>query len=380
MSKVFTYTNLSDGERIFLADPHVDETKRDDSGYQYFNVYDDEYLENKIGLLGMSATGTVSAMWDFNEENDARKKLSAIMRLALPQLELPLSLDQLTDTASGYFPVIQLHSNGAVTYDPSSRTIHLPAGETPENFIKNTVFGGKMNDKAVRMTLLTYGYLEGLEDQFDDFRFLSIEISDKLWPISKTRVARAYHGLVDEGLLVPFGKNTSSGFPSFTRIPSHARQLIEKPSTTNRRGVTTASVVDESHTASQYITEYASRNLITSAKARGYNTSKLEALVKEINDAAAKESAHSAHALIRSLLDHIAPLFGYDSFTQVVNNHKWSVTDRKRIKEINTLFRFDADDSLHSTISKRDTSIDMHSIGLIRKSINVILEDAATQE
>lgn len=379
MSKVFTYANLLNGERVFLANPHISETDRDDSGYQYYDVYDDEYLENKIALLGMSVSGTVGSMWGFGGESDARKDLSRIMRLALPLMKLPISLEQLTKNRSGYFPVITLRSDGNILYDENSLVISLPAGETPEKFFKDTIFGGKMTDEGVRMALLTYGYLEALSGGFSDFRFLSIEVSDQIWPISPARVTKAYRSLVDEGYLEPTSGNTSSGFPSFTRIPAHVRHAIENPTFVDESRQVPAKEANSSNDVA-YIPDQVLQKLLSSANTQGYHTGKLESLIREINGAVISGHAHSAHALIRSLLDHISPLFGYTSFGQVANNYKWSETDRKRVKELNTLFRFDADDSLHSHISRKDTSVDMHSIGLIRNTINSVLTEAVGRD
>ncbi|NTU73267.1 hypothetical protein HGB07_03805 [Candidatus Roizmanbacteria bacterium] len=380
MPEVFSFTHLSDGKRVFLGNPQVANSERDDAGYQYFETYEDEYLEDRIGYLGINMSGTVYGLWDFGKYGDAREKLAEIMRLALPLLKLPISSEQYKTIPSGYFPVIGLFSDGLVYYDESTRVVHLPSGKSPEDFFKSTIFEGTLNQENVERIILTYGYLEGINSPFGDFRFPSIEITKSIWPINPQRVTKAFYTLVEDGGLEPTGGNTSSGFPSFTRIPSHTRQIIEsniqeEPETPNQD-----SSAAPSASVPPYITYELTKSLIESAKNKGYSTKKLEAVISEINDSVARENAQSAHALIRALLDHIPPLFGYNTFAQVTNNYHWSQTDKKRIEQLNTLFRFDADEALHAPISKRDTSADMHSIGIIRHTLNVILEEASHQD
>lgn len=377
MSKVFSFTYLSDKQRLFLGDPRINSSERDDSGYQYFDVYDDEYLENKLGSLGISVSSTVAAMWGFGEEKEARNVLAEIMRLAFPFLVLPISSEQYSSIPLGYFPVVTLFSEGDVAYDEKNRIIHMPSGSTPEDFFKSTVFNKKLDDNAVRQLVLIHGYIEGLNDDFGDFRFLSIEITKQMWPINIARATKAYRGLVEDGYLEPLGGNTSSGFPSFTRIPSRTRHLIEN---TGTQQTTDEPEVSQGTITPSYVTPEVAEKLVQTAKGKGYHTDKLEGIISELGDAVERSKAQSAHALTRALLDHIAPLFGHSTFAQVANNYAWSQTDKKRIQQLNTLFRFDADDSLHAPISKRNTAADMHSIGLIRRTINVILEEAADQK
>ncbi len=381
MPEVFSFTHLADGQRIFLGKAKVGSSERDDSGYQYFDVYDDEYLENQLGCLGICVSGTVSGMWGFGEEGDARKKLAEVMRLAFPFINLPISPGQYSSIPSGYFPMVELFSEGDTFYDEKNRTVHMPSGANPEGFFKSTIFSGKMDEDKVKTVVLLHGYLEGLNDNSGSFRFLSIEITKQIWPINPMRVTKAYYGLVEDGYLEPMGGKTSSGFPSFTRVPSAARRVIENvgalAETTESRS---DSVSAEKTATPPYVADTIKEKLAQSAKDRGYDTNKLEAILSELNDAVERSKAQSSHALIRALLDHIAPLFDYSTFAQVANNYAWTQTDKKRIEQLNTLFRFDADESLHSPISKRNTAVDMHSIGLIRRTINVVLEEAIDQE
>lgn len=382
MAEVFSFTYLSDGTQVFLGRPQADESKRDDSGYQFFDVFDDEYLENKIGMLGISVTDTVSAMWNFGEENNARDELKSIMKLALPLIDLPISPQQVA-VQSGYFSVIQLFSEGDIFYDETNRIIHIPSGASPQEFFKSTLFGGKISDSDVKRVILTHAYVEGIKDTMGDFRFVTIEITKDIWPINPERVTKAYRGLVNDGLLLPTGGNTSSGFPSMTKLSPEAQRMIEE---TNKKTAPTPEAMylpqtdaETTPTPLAYIAPQTMESIVKSASDKGLDTTKLEMIMDELNDAAERNKPQSAHALVRTLLNHIAPLFGYPTFAQVANNHKWTQTDKNRVRELETIFRFDADESLHSPISKRNTAVDMHSIGVIRRTVNVILQEAVEQ-
>ena len=380
MLKSFSFTYLSDGSQIFLSMP-MSEQGLDSGGYQYFNVYEDEYLEDKIGMLGMRMSGTVSNSWGFTEKGNAREGLKSVMKLAFPLIDLPISRQQIAVDSSSHFPVLELLSEGKISYDENSYLLHMPSGQSPNEFFKSTVFQGVMNDSNVKRLILTHAYVEGLKDSLGEFMFQTIEITNDIWPINNARVTKAYRGLVEDGLLQPMGGNTSSGFPSFTKLTLAGRRTIEatKQKTVPELDITKPKLTEnipQTAPNSSYISSNLVEKLVAAAKKSDYETTKLEAILDELNDASARNKAQSAHALVRTLLNHIAPLFGYNTFAEVANNQQWSRTEKKRIHEIETLFRFDADESLHSPISKRNTAVDMQSVGLIRRTVSVILEEA----
>jgi hypothetical protein len=88
---------------------------------------------------------------------------------------------------------------------------------------------------------------------------------------------------------------------------------------------------------------------IAGAASPQWDCSKLRQLVAELNDNVARDNGLAAHALLRALLDHIPPLFGYPNFTQVVNNHSWTQAGKRYMKRLEE-FRNQADDALHTQI------------------------------
>lgn len=106
-----------------------------------------------------------------------------------------------------------------------------------------------------------------------------------------------------------------------------------------------------------------------------WNCDKLLQLIDELNDNHASGNAYSAHAMLRAILDHIPPVFGYDDFKQVANNYSWSRTDSKYMKKLLD-FKLQGDDVLHRQIS---TSADLLSIEDMppRAWINKLLQECA---
>jgi hypothetical protein len=92
-----------------------------------------------------------------------------------------------------------------------------------------------------------------------------------------------------------------------------------------------------------------------------YNYKKLASILHELNYNYSRGNSYSSSMLIRVVLDHTPPLFGYLKFNEVVNNRTWSKSDRKHIRKLYD-FRIVADDALHRPISDVEDLIEMDSI------------------
>jgi hypothetical protein len=375
MAQVYSFAQFNDGTKVYFGEPKFGESTRDDTGYQWAELFDDEFLENKVGTIGFAVSGTVGSLWNFGEENDARGKLHDVMKFALPFLQLPLSFEEYSQIGNGYFPVIELHSDGDIVYYKEGLRIFIPSGQNINDFFKQTIFKGKINADAVRKLVLVYGYLDALKNGFGDMRFMSLELTKYLWMMNSERVSRAFSSLRDDGYITPTAGNTSSGFPSFTRINPTGVAAVESFFTDSENEEPIAIEIP-TKLEDPYITTEAQDGLLSAAKSAGFDTAKLKNILDELNDSFSRDKPQSAHALIRTLLNHIAPLFGQKTFAQVASNHSWTRTDKDRVHEIQTLFRYDVDESLHAPISKRDTSVKMMSVGLIRTTINNVLQEA----
>jgi hypothetical protein len=92
---------------------------------------------------------------------------------------------------------------------------------------------------------------------------------------------------------------------------------------------------------------------IRACEGRGqFDVTKLLALVNELNDNYASMHTYASHALLRAVLDHVPPAFGYANFREVANNYPWKPTDKRYMKKL-AEFRDQADDALHRQISAK---------------------------
>lgn len=104
------------------------------------------------------------------------------------------------------------------------------------------------------------------------------------------------------------------------------------------------------------VTGYVDFRVITAIKACDwpdrFDRGKLLKLIDELNYNIANGGVYAAHAVLRALLDHIPPLFGYSNFTAVANNYPWSQTDKAYMRKLLD-FKLQADDALHRRISPK---------------------------
>ena len=82
-----------------------------------------------------------------------------------------------------------------------------------------------------------------------------------------------------------------------------------------------------------------------------FDLTKLLALIDELNDNHARGNLYSTLALIRTVLNHVPPIFERTKFEQVASELPWPPTDAKHIKNFSN-FRPLGDDALHRPISK----------------------------
>lgn len=93
----------------------------------------------------------------------------------------------------------------------------------------------------------------------------------------------------------------------------------------------------------------------------GFDYKKLLTLVSELNVNYLSSNIYTTLDLIRSITDHIPPLLGYTTFEEVVNNYKWSQTDKSYMVKLLS-DRPVSDDSLHRPISSSSDLLDESSI------------------
>lgn len=127
-------------------------------------------------------------------------------------------------------------------------------------------------------------------------------------------------------------------------------------------------------------TSYVSQEIIEGLikKRDGFNYKKLIKMLNEINSNHIASHAYATSMLIRAVLDHIPPIFGYSSFDAVVSNYGWGKTDRAYMKSLLD-FKNEGDDALHRQISGQDDLLDMTSLPVAHR-FNRLLQECLTFE
>lgn len=87
---------------------------------------------------------------------------------------------------------------------------------------------------------------------------------------------------------------------------------------------------------------------------RAYDFRRLVELCREINITSSRDCHMATAMLLRAIIDHIPPIFGFTSFKQVAANHLAPSSLSKQFKHLQDSFRDKADMQLHGTIRARE--------------------------
>ncbi|MHB8274159.1 MAG: hypothetical protein ACYDC9_05255, partial [Dermatophilaceae bacterium] len=110
--------------------------------------------------------------------------------------------------------------------------------------------------------------------------------------------------------------------------------------------VETAKEVPVERSSLAYVDDATIDHVVQAAASVGLSTDKLTVLLKELNDNYSRGNAYACHSLLRAILDHVPPAFGYQSFGEVANSFTWGRTDKRYMRKL-VDFRLQADDALH---------------------------------
>lgn len=91
------------------------------------------------------------------------------------------------------------------------------------------------------------------------------------------------------------------------------------------------------------------------ASGKSWDTARLVQLCIELNNACASSSYMTVAMLVRSIVDHVPPVFGFDTFAGVANNYAGSKSFRASMQHLDRSLRNIADSHLHTHIRKRET-------------------------
>jgi hypothetical protein len=87
-----------------------------------------------------------------------------------------------------------------------------------------------------------------------------------------------------------------------------------------------------------------------------FDLTRLIKLCEELNDCYQSRDYHAIAMLVRTIIDHVPPVFGFESFDEVVNNDgKLSRSLREAIEKLNDSYRKIADRHLHDQIRSSES-------------------------
>jgi len=115
-----------------------------------------------------------------------------------------------------------------------------------------------------------------------------------------------------------------------------------------------------------------------------FDTSKLVRLCEEINISYSNNCHYTTGILLRTILDHIPPVFGCTSFAEVSNNYSGTKSFKESVKYLHESSRKISDSYLHTQIRKQEvlpnrTQVDFsQSLDLLLSEVVRILKQQQT--
>ena len=107
-----------------------------------------------------------------------------------------------------------------------------------------------------------------------------------------------------------------------------------------------------------------------------FDTAKLIRLLRELNVAYSSDSHFTVGILVRATLDHVPPVFGCTSFTEVANNYKGTKSFKGAMQRLNDSLRNLADSYLHVQIRKIESLPTMNQVDF-RAELDALLYEVS---
>jgi hypothetical protein len=105
-----------------------------------------------------------------------------------------------------------------------------------------------------------------------------------------------------------------------------------------------------------------------------FDLCKLLRLCEELNDCYRANAVFSIMMLTRALIDHVPPVFGFRSFSEVANNYAGTKSFKESMERLNSSSRKIADQHLHSPIRKSESIPTMNQVDFCN-DIDVLLAE-----
>ena len=105
-----------------------------------------------------------------------------------------------------------------------------------------------------------------------------------------------------------------------------------------------------------------------------WDVSRLVQLCVELNNAYASDSHLTVAMLVRAIVDHIPPIFGYTTFSEVANNYAGSRSFRSSMQNLQRSLRNIADAHLHTHIRRKEVLPNTTQVDF-RAELDVLLSE-----
>jgi len=89
-------------------------------------------------------------------------------------------------------------------------------------------------------------------------------------------------------------------------------------------------------------------------KSNVHDLSRLIRMCEELNDNFSRENYISVIVLVRTIINHVAPVFGFNAFSEVVNNYKYEKSIKDSLQYLESSSRKIADGYLHIPLRKKE--------------------------
>ena len=191
-----------------------------------------------------------------------------------------------------------------------------------------------------------------LYSELENFVFGTSKFEFRKSSISRGFTSRDSEAIM-QGLSIPthefyaaLGYQAKTAFESFEEFVSLAKRLITQLQLKYKTPI--ASKAGKPYVDLSRISE------LEELDQTNYNFKKLIQYCKELNLASENEMYFSIAMIVRSILNHVPPIFGFSTFLEVVNNYKGTKSFKEIIKHLEESCRKIADSYLHEQIRKKE--------------------------
>lgn len=125
----------------------------------------------------------------------------------------------------------------------------------------------------------------------------------------------------------------------------------------------------------QYVAEERITELADISNSR-FATAKLIRLLRELNVAYNNDAHFTTGILVRAVIDHVAPVFGFSTFSEVANNYKGTKSFKAGMQRLDASLRSLADSYLHVQIRRVESLPNMNQVDF-RSELDVLLSEVS---